>query len=60
MEETVVDTSIDIVSIMRAAMENVSADILDMVAMALPIALGISGVFMAIRFGWGFFRSLAH
>ena len=48
---------------MKAALETafngVSADVFSIMGVALPIGLGIAGVFMAIRLGVNFFRSIA-
>lgn len=43
-----------------AALQGVQTDVSTMVTIALPIALGIMGLFLAIRLGIGFFRSIAH
>lgn len=43
-----------------AALQGVQTDVSTMVTIALPIALGIVGLFLAIRLGIGFFRSIAH
>lgn len=42
------------------ALETVKTDVITMVTTALPIGLGIMGLFLAIRLGVGFFRSIAH
>lgn len=42
------------------ALNGISADVFDMMAVALPIGLGIAGVFMAIRLGIRFFHSVAN
>lgn len=42
------------------ALNQVQTDVYDMMGFALPIGLGIMGVFLAIRLGIGFFRSIAH
>lgn len=48
---------------MKAALETafngVSADVFSVIGISLPIGLGIAGVFMAIRLGVNFFRSIA-
>lgn len=41
------------------ALNQVQVDVFDMMRVALPIGLGIMGVFLAIRLGIGFFRSIA-
>lgn len=41
------------------ALNGISADVFDLMGVALPIGLGIAGVFMAIRLGINFFRSIA-
>lgn len=42
------------------AFKGISADVFDVMGSALPIGLGIAGVFIAIRLGIGFFRSIAN
>lgn len=42
------------------ALTTVQTDVNGMVTAALPIGLGIMGLFLAIRLGIGFFRSIAH
>lgn len=42
------------------ALQGVQSDVFDMVTTALPYALGIMGLFLGIRLGIGFFRSIAH
>ena len=42
------------------ALTSVQADVTTMVTTALPIGLGIMGLFLAIRLGINFFRSIAH
>lgn len=46
--------------VMQTAFSQVQSDVVDMVKMALPIGLGIMGLFLAIRLGIGFFRSVAN
>lgn len=38
----------------------VQTDVTGMVELALPAGLAITGLFMAIRLGVGFFKSLSH
>lgn len=49
---------------MKTAMTNgfsqVATDVSSVVATALPIGLGIMGLFLGIRLAIGFFRSVAH
>lgn len=49
---------------MKTAFENgvkaVQTDVTTMVTVALPAGMAIMGLFMAIRLGVGFFRSLAN
>ena len=45
---------------MKTAFTQVQTDVVSMVTMALPIGLGIMGLFLAIRLGIGFFRSVAN
>lgn len=58
------DSTSLITSAMQTAFENgvtaVQADVSNMVTLALPAGLAIMGLFMAIRLGVGFFRSLAN
>lgn len=42
------------------ALNGISADVFEIMAVALPIGLGITGVFLAIRLGINFFRSIAN
>lgn len=42
------------------AVNTVQADVTSMAEIALPVGLGIAGLFMAIRLGIGFFKSIAH
>lgn len=42
------------------ALNGISADVFDLMGIALPIGLGIAGVFMAIRLGIRFFHSVAN
>lgn len=45
---------------LTTAFTSVQTDVTSMVELALPIGLGIMGLFMAIRLGIGFFRSVAN
>lgn len=38
----------------------ISVDVFDVMAVSLPIGLGIAGVFLAVRLGIRFFRSVAN
>lgn len=38
----------------------ISADVFEIMGISLPIGLGIAGVFIAIRLGVNFFRSIAN
>lgn len=42
------------------ALTQVKTDVTEMVTTALPIGLTIMGMFLAIRLGIGFFRSIAN
>ncbi len=42
------------------ALDAVKVDVSTMVTIALPVALAIMGLFLAIRLGIGFFRSIAN
>lgn len=45
---------------LETAFTQVKTDVSGMVVKALPIGLGIMGLFMGIRLAIGFFRSIAH
>lgn len=45
---------------LTTAFNAISADVLDVMAIALPIGLSITGVFMAVRLGIRFFHSVAN
>lgn len=42
------------------ALNTIESDVVSMVTVALPIGLGIMGLFLAIRLGINFFRSVAN
>ena len=42
------------------ALQGVQSDVSSMVTIALPVGLAIMGLFLAIRLGIGFFRSIAN
>lgn len=44
----------------ETALTGVKTDVVSMVTTALPIGLGIMGLFLAIRLGINFFRSIAN
>jgi hypothetical protein len=50
----------DTLSVFKTAFEAVQTDVTSMVTTALPIGLGIMGLFLAIRLGVGFFKSVAN
>lgn len=58
------ETTTLITEAMKTAFEtgiaNVQSDVSGMVTLALPAGLAITGLFMAIRLGVGFFKSLAN
>jgi hypothetical protein len=61
--ETVAATtalSSDLLQVFQTAFEGVQTDVTSMVTTALPIGLGIMGLFLAIRLGIGFFKSVAN
>lgn len=60
MESSVSTAMTAITETMQTAFTQVQADVVDMVKMALPVGLGIMGLFLAIRLGIGFFRSVAN
>lgn len=45
---------------LTAAFEGVAADVASIATLALPVGLGIAGLFIAIRLGIGFFKSVAN
>lgn len=45
---------------LTAAFNGISADVFEIIGIALPIGLGIAGVFLAIRLGVKFFRGIAN
>lgn len=42
------------------ALNGINTSVFEVMGIALPIGLGIAGVFMAIRLGINFFRSIAN
>lgn len=42
------------------ALNGINTSVFEVMGIALPIGLGIAGVFMAIRLGLNFFRSIAN
>lgn len=51
--------SADTLSAFMEAFQSINVDVNSMVKVALPIGLGIMGLFLAIRLGIRFFRSIA-
>ena len=49
----------DTLQAFTTAFNSISVDVNSMVKVALPIGLGIMGLFLAIRLGIRFFRSIA-
>ena len=49
-----------ITTAVKTGLTQVGTDTQSLITTALPIGLGIMGVFMAIRLGIGFFRSIAN
>lgn len=47
-------------TIFAEALNTIQTDVQSFVTIALPVGLSIAGLFMAIRLGIGFFRSVAH
>lgn len=60
MEGAASATMTALTEVMQTAFTQVQADVVEMVKTALPIGLGIMGLFLAIRLGIGFFRSVAN
>lgn len=44
---------------LTTAFNNISTDVMDVAEVALPVALGIVGLFLAVRLGIKFFKSVA-
>lgn len=49
----------DTLTAFTTAFTSISADVNSMIKVALPIGLGIMGLFLAVRLGIRFFRSIA-
>lgn len=45
---------------LTSAFNGIAADVFEIMGVALPIGLGIAGVFIAIRLGINFFRGIAN
>ena len=45
---------------LTAAFQGVATDVQSIATIALPVGLGIAGLFIAIRLGIGFFKSVAN
>ena len=41
-----------------SAISGVQTDIMSFIGTALPVALGVAGAVLAIRFGWKFFKGM--
>lgn len=52
--------SAELLKVFTDALTTVQTDVTGMVSAAFPIGLGIMGLFMAIRLGIGFFKSVAN
>lgn len=44
---------------LTTAFNSISTDVMDVAEVALPVALGIVGLFLAVRLGIKFFKSVA-
>lgn len=54
------DTStVDIANVLETGLQSVQGDVMEIVGVALPIALAIVGVFVAVKLGIRFFKSVA-
>ena len=53
-------TDIDVAGLMSSSMSTVSSSIYSVIGTILPIALGILGVTLAIKFGIRYFKSLTN
>ncbi|MBD5144571.1 MAG: hypothetical protein HDT21_01410 [Ruminococcus sp.] len=51
--------SADTLAAFTDAFQSISVDVNSMIKVALPIGLGIMGLFLAVRLGIRFFRSIA-
>lgn len=49
----------DMLSAFSTALGTIQSDVVSMISVAIPIALAIVGIFIAIRLGVKFFRSIA-
>lgn len=49
-----------LVTTFETALQSVQTSVNSMVSVALPVGLGIMALFLSIRLGIGFFRSIAH
>lgn len=54
------ETTFDATTAMSTAMGSASNEIMKMIAVALPIGLGLVASFLAIKKGIGFFKSLVN
>ena len=45
---------------LTTAFQNVAGDVQSIATIALPVGLGVAGLFIAIRLGIGFFKSVAN
>lgn len=60
MEPTAVATPMEgITTAFSTALTSISGDVFDMIKVALPIALGIVGVFIATKLGIRFFKTVS-
>ena len=49
----------DVAAILGTAATSVESNVMSAVSVVVPVAAGISGVFVACRLGWKFFKSVA-
>lgn len=48
-----------IITALGTAFSSISGDVMDVAAVAVPVAAGIMGVFLAVKIGLRFFKSIA-
>lgn len=51
---------VDITTILGTAFTAIQSNVMGTIAVALPIALGIAGIFIAVKLGIKFFKSSTH
>lgn len=46
--------------VITSAFNGIGTDVVSIAKIGLPVALGITGLFFAVRLGIGFFKTVAH